>query len=164
MPATYEPIQTTTLGSDQTDVEFTNISQDYTDLIIVRVGTQGGAPSNMVMQVGNNSYDTTSSYSGTQLFGNGSSALSDRFSNETRWFINFVNSSNVTTSIYHIMNYSNTTTHKTMIGRNSDASVYTSGYVFLWRSTAAINRVKLSQATNNIKSGTIITLYGIKAK
>lgn len=164
MPATYEPIQTTTLGSDQSDVEFTNISQDYTDLIIVRVGTQGGAPGNMIMQVGNNSYDTTSSYSGTQLFGNGSSALSDRFSNDTRWFINYVNSSNVTTSIYHIMNYSNTTTHKTMIGRNSDASVYTSAYVFLWRSTAAINRVKLSQPTNNIKSGTIITLYGIKAK
>ena len=163
MPATYEPIQTTTLGSDQSEVEFTNISQNYTDLVIVRVGVQGGGPGNMSMQVGNNSYDTGNNYSGTQMFGNGSSASSDRFANDSRWYINFVNSSNVTTSIYQIMNYSNTTTHKTMLARNSDASIYASAYVFLWRSTAAINRVKLYQFTNQIKSGTVITLYGIKA-
>jgi hypothetical protein len=163
MTATYENIATTTLSTDQTDVEFTSISQNFTDLILVREGAQT-AGNNSVIQVGNGSYDTGSNYSGTQLFGNGTSALSDRFSNDTRWFVNFANGTNRTMSIYQFMNYSNTTTNKTMIARNSDGSFYASAYVFLWRSTSAINRIKISQGSNGLKSGTTFTLYGIKAE
>lgn len=163
MPKTYEPIATTTTTSNVSEVEFTSIPQGYTDLIIVRQGSQGGSPGNMSMQVGNNSYDTGNNYSGTQLFGNGSSSATDRFSNDSRWYINYNNSSGQTMSIYQIMNYSNTTTNKTMLSRNSDGAYYVSAYVFLWRSTAAINRVKLYHFTSNILSGTVFTLYGIKA-
>ena len=163
MPATYENIATTTVGSNTSEIEFTNLPQTYTDLIIVRSGAQGGNPGNMSMQVGNNSYDTGNNYSGTQLYGNGSSAASDRFSNDSRWYINYNNSTGQTMSIYQIMNYSNTTTNKTMLGRNSDGIWYASAYVFLWRSTAAINRVKLYHFTNNILAGSTFTLYGIKA-
>ena len=35
MPATYEPIASTTLGSDAANVEFTSLSGTYTDLIVV---------------------------------------------------------------------------------------------------------------------------------
>jgi len=162
MPATYNSIASTTLTSDQTDVEFTGINQNFTDLILVREGAQTSG-NNSVIQVGNNTYDTTSSYSGTQLFGNGTSALGDRFSNDTRWFVNFANGTNRTMSVYHFMNYSNTTTHKTMIGRHSDGNFYASAYVFLWRKTDAINRIKITQGTNGLKSGTTFSLYGILA-
>lgn len=163
MTATYENIATTTLGTDTSEVEFTNIPQTFTDLIIVREGAQN-ATSNLSIQVGNNSYDTGNNYSGTQLFGNGTSALSDRFSNDSRWYANYSNSTNRFMSIYQFMNYSNTTTNKTMLGRNSDGNFYASSYVFLWRSTAAINRIKFYLFTNGIKSGTTFTLYGIKAE
>lgn len=164
MSKTYDPIASTTLTSNQTDVEFTNISQNFTDLILVKWGLQN-AGTNMVMQVGNNTYDTGSNYSGTQVFGNGSSALSDRFANDTRWFVNFSNSNtNAITSICQIMNYSNTTTNKTMIVRNSDGSFYASAYVFLWRSTSAINRIRMTIGSSGLLSGSTFTLYGIKAE
>jgi len=35
MPAAYQPIATTTLGSNSATVNFTNISTDYTDLILI---------------------------------------------------------------------------------------------------------------------------------
>ena len=47
-------------------------------------GTATGA-ANLMFQVGNGSVDTSSNYSGTQLEGTGSSALSRRWSNQTYW-------------------------------------------------------------------------------
>jgi hypothetical protein len=163
MPKTYEPIATTTLTTDQSEVEFTNISQNYTDLIIVKTGAQNSS-SNMGLRVGNGTVDTASNYSGTQMYGNGTSALSDRYSNDTQFVINFANSSadNIV-SIIQIMNYSNTTTNKTILVRNNNAANYVSAYVHLWRSTAAINRLLFRNFTNGLKSGSTFTLYGIKA-
>jgi hypothetical protein len=39
MPATYEPIATTTLGGAAATITFSSISSAYTDLRIVLVGT-----------------------------------------------------------------------------------------------------------------------------
>lgn len=163
MPATYQPLATTTLTTDQSEVEFTNISQSYTDLVIVKTGLQN-ASSNMGLRVGSGTVDTGSNYSGTQMYGNGTSALSDRNSSQDQFFINFSNSNtNSVVSIIQIMDYSNATTNKTLIVRNSDASFYVSAYVFLWRSTAAINRLLFRNFTNGLKSGSTFTLYGVKA-
>ena len=35
MPITYEPLATTTLSTDTTQIDFTSISGSYTDLILV---------------------------------------------------------------------------------------------------------------------------------
>lgn len=163
MPKTYEPIATTTLTTDQSEVEFTNISQNYTDLIIVKTGAQNSS-SNMGLRVGNGTVDTGSNYSGTQVYGNGTSALSDRYSNDTQFVTNFANSSTASImTVIQIMNYSNTTTNKTVLVRNNDSSFYTGATVHLWRSTAAINRLLFRNFTNGLKSGSTFTLYGIKA-
>lgn len=162
MPATYENIATTTLTSDQSEVEFTNISQAYTDLVIIKTGSQNSV-SNMGLQVGNGTVDTGNNYSGTQIYGQ-TSVVSDRFSNNSQFVINYANSSadNIV-SIIQIMNYSNTTTNKTILVRNNNAANYVSAYVQLWRSTAAINRLLFRCFTNGLKSGSTFTLYGIKA-
>ena len=163
MAGTYDPIASQTITSDQSYVTFSSIPTTYTDLIIVKTGLQN-TTANLGLRVGNGSADTGTNYSGTQMYGSGTSAASDRFSTDTRWYMNYSGpASTGVTSIATILNYSNTTTYKTMLVRNTDAGVYASAYVFLWRSTAAINYLEFSLVTSGIKAGSTFALYGVKA-
>jgi len=158
MPITYEPIATTTLGSAQTDVEFTSISQSYTDLIIVISGSANPAQ-NINMRVGNGSVDTGTNYSATYLAGNGSSASSGRFSTQSNALVGAIYSDRGN-CIVQLQNYSNTTTYKTFLSRQNSAGNQTGAYVALWRSTAAINTIRF---INSFDANTSLTLYGIKS-
>ena len=166
MTATYEKIATTTLGSAQATVEFTSISQSYTDLILVtNTGISTAADHAIFMQVGNNSYDTGSNYSSTYMFGTGSTAVSGRESNATRALTMRTTSTLIGNGFVHCMNYSNTTTNKTFLSRGNTSDGMTVAYVNLWRSTSAINRIKLTDETGaNFLTGSTFTLYGIKAE
>ncbi len=62
MPATYEPLATTTLGSAASSVTFSSISGSYTDLVVVFSGTAGGGNSNLILTFNS---DTGSNYSWT---------------------------------------------------------------------------------------------------
>jgi hypothetical protein len=172
MAKTYEPIATTTLGSAQTEINFTSISGAYTDLVLVCNGGMSRAGAAFLMRVGNGSVDSGSNYSETDLYGTGSAAGSARRTTSTEWNIfGNVGSSTTTgenTFIINLMNYSNTTTNKTALGRaaNASSSAYagTAAAVFLWRSTSAINTIKLlRQSTDTFNTGSTFTLYGIKA-
>jgi hypothetical protein len=172
MPATYEPIATQTLSTSATEINFTSISGAYTDLVLVCNGGMSRTGAAFLMRVGNGSIDSGSNYSETDLYGTGSAAGSTRQSNSTWWNI-FSNVGSSTTAgentfIMQIMNYSNTTTNKTMIARANSApsTPYpgTAAGVFLWRSTAAINTIRLlRQSTDTFITGSTFTLYGIKA-
>ncbi len=159
MPSTYTPIATTTLGSDTATVSFSSISGSYTDLIMV-VG--GGLASQGAMQIRFNS-DTGSNYSVTRLYGDGSTATSDRFTSQTSLDLGFLQGNLNNNSIIHVMNYSNSTTYKTVLNRwNTPA--YTTAVVGLWRSTSAINALSIYNSTGiNLKSGSTFTLYGVKS-
>jgi hypothetical protein len=170
MPKTYEPIATTTLGSNETSVVFSSIPSTYTDLIFIIEGYNG---------VGNGYYprfyfnaDTGSNYSYSVLEGNGTTAGSSRGSNATRvllgwqyapWTTNSANRGNI---ILHIFNYANTTTNKTSLSRSNTPSDGVNATASLWRSTAAINTVTFVGDTGisqSYASGSTFTLYGIKA-
>jgi hypothetical protein len=164
MTSTYEMIATTTLGSATANVTFTSIPATYTDLVLVST-----------FSVVSNSYtgfqfnsDTGANYSSTNLFGNGTSATSDRLTNDNNiYFGNYSSqkSGRILQSNINIMNYSNTTTYKSSLIRYTDAGEVTSASVGLWRSTAAINSIKIFQTNaTNIASGSTFTLYGIKAE
>jgi hypothetical protein len=157
MPSTYEPIATTTLGSDTANVTFSSISGSYTDLVLV---VNGGLASQAAMTVQLNA-DTGTNYSITRLLGDGSAASSDRFSTQNYLDLGYFQGNLNNTSIIQFMNYSNTTTFKTILNRwNTPALV--AALVGLWRSTAAITSIKLFNSTAvNLKSGTTFTLYGI---
>ena len=172
MAITYEPIATNTLSTTATEIDFTSISGSYTDLILVmNVGmSRDGAA--FLMRVGNGSVDTGSNYSETDLSGNGTTASSNRLSNANNWNIFSAVGSSTTTGannfIIQLQNYSNTTTYKTALGRanNANGTNYpgAAAAVFLWRSTSAINTIKLfRQSTDTFNSGSTFTLYGIKA-
>jgi len=167
MPKTYEPIATYTVPSAQASYTFSSIPATYTDLVLV-VSAATSSIADQDMQVGNGSVDTGSNYSRTWLQGNGSAASSGRGSNETSTRVNTGNGgyleTTLGTSIQTItfLNYSNTTTYKTMLTRTGNAAGGTSAIVHLWRSTSAINTIKLTPSSNFI-TGSTFTLYGIKA-
>jgi len=159
MTATYDCIATTTLSSAAATVTFSSISASFTDLVLVVNGTWSGTNNFQAITLVFNS-DTGANYSRTVLQGDGSSASSSRESTGN-WGIIASDQSN---SILHIMNYSNTTTYKTVVSRGSSAGYIVRAVVGLWRSTSAINSVEVKTASNNFNSGTSLTLYGIKAE
>lgn len=174
MAATYEHVASITGTGSTGTIEFTSIPSTYTDLVLVSncysTDPYHGALVSFI-QVGNGSVDTGSNYSNTFLTGNGSSASSSRYSSDTRligMYASTAQSGNAGRSscIMNFMNYSNTTTYKTVLWReniNGDgAGVY--AQVGLWRSTSAINRIKIVlNIGESFDSSTVFSIYGIKA-
>ncbi len=164
MSATYEKIATTTLGSATATVTFSAISGSYTDLVLIMQVTTSSGGNYTRMQFNS---DTGSNYSATRLSGDGSSASSSRVSNQTYMEIDNVSFVNTTIAnrILQIQNYSNTTTYKTVLGRNNNSSNGTGATVGLWRSTSAITSISVFlEASGTFNSGSTFTLYGIKAE
>ena len=168
MPAgsTYTPIATTTLGSSAASYTFSSIPSSYTDLILVAqtIVTSGSSFSDVFLRFNG---DTGSNYSNTYLLGlSPSSSVSGRAANVTVADCGYLsaNSGNPNTRIIQIMNYSNTTTNKTIISRGASVnSGQTIAYANLWRNTAAINSVLIYPQSGNYAAGTTLTLYGIAA-
>ena len=160
--ATYTPIATTTLGSDQASVTFSSISGTYTDLVLVCSIQQSGTDDFSIRFNG----DTGSNYSRTTLWGDGTSGGSYRSSNATQITVSYYGyppsaASTFGTEIINIQNYSNTTTYKTVVARANNAGTGTDATVGLWRSTSAITEVLVRINAGNLKSGSTFTLYGI---
>jgi len=159
--STYTPLANTTLASTQTEVNFTSISQIYTDLVLVVAGSTTSATS-LFMRVGNGSVDTASNYSVTRLYGSGSAASSDNLTSQD---VMYISTGNFTTAntIVNLQNYSNTTTYKTMIYRLNMPAAFVGANVNLWRSTSAINTIKVYVTSSTLTVGSTFTLYGIAA-
>jgi hypothetical protein len=157
MPSTYEPIATYTVVTAEPTISFSSIPQTYTDLVIVLAGSYSSQADIALRFNG----DTASNYSRTVIYGNGSNALSTRDTSNTLIAPAYFSTSR-SVAIISIMNYTNTTTYKTVFSRSNDASANVSAVVGLWRKTPeAINSLTLSYT--NIAIGTTCTLYGIKA-
>jgi hypothetical protein len=163
MPATYEPIATTTTSGSASSVTFSSITGTYTDLVIV---VNAGGSTNADLHIQFNA-DTGSNYSRTVLSGSGSAASSGRQSSVTYIRVDNLGYLNTTfpafNAIINVMNYSNTTTNKTVVSRTNNASTGVDASVGLWRSTAAITSVVLFPDTGTLTNGSTFTLYGIKA-
>jgi hypothetical protein len=161
MPAgkTYTPLATTTLSSAAASVTFSSISGSYTDLVLVVSGVTSSGTEAVAVQCNS---DTGSNYSRTVLLGNGSTASSTRATNQTSSGLGVLDSATQGNTIYHFMNYSNTTTYKTFIARGNVSSEQARVAVGLWRSTSAITSIT-ALVTTSFAIGTTFTLYGILA-
>lgn len=160
---TYTLINSTTLTTATASVSFSSIPGTYTDLVLVAnygITTDYYAP-----RIRFNS-DTGSNYSDTIISGNGSTASSERHTNATSIVISSTGVLSNTLNNITIMNlndYSNTTTYKTLTGRNSAAANEASSGVGLWRNTNAINSITIFLGSGNLYSGSTFKLYGIEA-
>lgn len=163
MPTTYESIATTTLGTAAADVTFSSIPATYTDLILVITANNNSGTAYISRLYFN--ADTGSNYSYTRITGDGSAAVSTRISNDTYGFGGWSNnqSNQMILSTNHIQNYSNTTTNKTWLVRGGDNGDRVFFAVGLWRSTAAINTIKVQVEAGTYDAGSTFTLYGIRA-
>ena len=171
MTATYEKIATTTLGSAAASVTFSSISSAYTDLVVISSIKSNSNGENLIWQIGNGSVDTGSNYSRTVLDGDGTTARSTRASSATYCQSGYYatpSATNFSVSIINFQNYSNTTTYKTMLSRLSSVDgTYTgaSADVNLWRSTSAINTIKIFiTGVATYAADSTFTIYGIKAE
>ena len=160
---TYTSIATQTLGSAAASVTFSSIPSTYTDLVLVTSAYSASAAQNFQLQY---NADTTSTYSYITCFGDGAGVYSYKPSNQSQ--LEYAGNSDTTSPtlcILNIQNYSNTTTYKTTLVRWNDPIRNAGMLVGLWRSTAAINSIKImvSNSTVNMSAGSTFTLYGIAA-
>ena len=169
MASTYEKIATNTVsGTTTTSVTLSSIPSTYTDLILI--GSIKGDTASMSLGLRFNG-DSGTNYSTTFLEGDGSSAVSSRQTNQTKIFLSAsisYNSTNFGTQIIQLMNYSNTTTYKTLVERfNSNGGSFpgVNAGVGLWRNTSAINQLEILVlvAGQFFAAGSTFTLYGIKS-
>ena len=165
MAKTYTPIATRTISTATASVTFSNISQAYTDLVLIVAGATGGA--NFYMKP---NADSNSRYSVTYLEGDGSTASSGRFDTSVlggngmlviRGALLSSTNTNIATCIINIMNYSNTNTFKTVISRGGTATNATGALVNLYQSTSAITQLECYPFASNWQTGTTLTRYGI---
>lgn len=168
MPATYDSISTSTLGSGQSTITFSNIPQTYTDLVLIFYGRT--STQNVVDAAWRANGDSANNYSGTRFLADSSNTVyTDRSSN--------TNSGNVvqygisqSVAVFHWLNYSNTTTYKTCIIK-SQATISNTNLTncmgsTTWRSTSAITSLDIFipfGQSGNFVAGSVLSLYGIKA-
>lgn len=162
MPATYEPIATTTVSGGSTNtITFNSIPGTYTDLrLICNYSLTGGSA--LFVTVNNN---TSSIYSSTEINADGSLVQSSRRTN----FDKFSLSSNGTERAFHDINffsYAGSTNKTCLISQSLDknTSGYLVRYVGLAQTTSAITRIDLALGNPEFfTSGSVFTLFGIKA-
>lgn len=166
MPSTYEPIATTTLSSTASSYTFTSIPSTYTDLILVAsAANTSGSHDSILIQVGNGSIDTGNNYSRTRILWNGSSRSSASRSSAPNIDYDSMPPSSTNSycvSVIQFQNYANTNVYKSLLIRNSNDQDYSVASIALWRSTSAINQIKIAGSATSFSIGTTFTLYGIK--
>lgn len=162
MPATYEPIATTTLNTSAATIEFTSIPGTYTDLRLVVIGT---ATTGFSPELTFNS-DTGNNYSQTILTGTGSAANTTRTTSLNKIYpLYYAAFRDDVVSLFEvdIFSYAGSTNKTCLITGSVDrnGNGHIEKMVGLWRSTSAITSIQLSIPPYSYASGTTATLYGI---
>ena len=160
--ATYSLIASYTATSTQSSISFSSIPGTFTDLVLVYNGAgTSGTATDIGLRLNS---DTGTNYSNTLIYGTGSVAGSGRHTGLTffrGWYVGGVGIQ--TTCIFNIMDYANTTTFKTVIGRSNISNAEVDAAVGLYRSTSAITSLSLTPQGTSFASGSTLRLYGIQA-
>ena len=170
---TYVPIATNTFSTTTASVTFSSIPATYTDLVLVISGLAYYSSSTFIVGDIVLNGDTGTNYSST-IISAFNAATSSRYTSVPAMRQLFEMTANSTdnnlrsTGVMHFMNYANTTTYKTALGRSgsvgSSAGSETIATASVWRSTAAINSIQIKNADSGtgFVAGTF-SLYGIAA-
>lgn len=153
--STYTSIATQTLGSSASSVTFSNIPQNYSDLILVFSGVGGN---NISLRFND---DTTASYSVTRIQGDGSTAGSSRYNNITSMYGPYSATQN--TTIWQIQNYTNASLYKTALAKGGGAGTQVELYTGLWQKRTPITSITVITPSANMSSGSTISIYGVAA-
>ena len=163
--STYTPLAETTLAAGSTEVLFTSISQDYTDLVLVVAGTK--ATSGVAgLRVQANA-DTGSNYHVISMEGGGSS-YSRTISSPNDYIEGSNNrtfsSVSVASAAVEILGYSSSNNEKVTIARSSRADgteSQTYASVSRWASGSPITSLRVYISSGEFDTGSTFKLFGI---
>ena len=159
-------IESKTLTTAQSAIEFTSIPSTFTDLVVLvsaRTDTSAGA-AEMVMRFNG----STSGYSDRFLAGNGSSASSGSNGYGTDEI--YIGASNTPAGTFnnisiYIPNYTSSNNKSVSIDSVSEANqtlAFQIIFAGLWSNSAAINSIRLAPTTASLLvADTMVSLYGI---
>jgi hypothetical protein len=165
-------IASTTISSSTNSYTFSNIPQEYTDLVLVSNVRCASSVSNANFDSFGIYFNGTTgtSYSSTWLLSSGTTATSSRNSNAAEVYAGEITGASATagtfgSSIVSINNYSSTTTYKTAICRTGTANAYVAASTGSFRSFSPISSltVRIYGGSKNLATGSTFTIYGIKA-
>lgn len=157
-------LQKITIGSaGAADIEFTNIPQNYTDLLI-RLSARASADT---VQASVSFNGSTSNRGNMMVYGSGAGSGSETTS--SMYSYGSIATSAATASTfsnvqYHIPNYAGSTNKSMLIdsvNENNATTAYASLVASLWSNTAAITSVKITSGLGNFVQYTTAYLYGI---
>lgn len=174
MPGTYIPIATTTLTGTTASYSFTSIPQTYTDLVlriaplatnnngraqIMYFNDDGGANYTWLRlygasNVSNTMFISSLTTSGAMSIGAAAGAGSS------------IDSGNLIE--WNILNYSNSTYNKNVLAKHrfqedADGAREIGRFAGVWKNNNAITKITVAPGSGDYVSGTVITLFGIKA-
>jgi len=151
-----------TLGSAQATVTFSSIPATYRDLrLVVQATTSGANAAGFTL----NSDATNGNYSWVQMFGDGSSAVSNSGSGASG-ILPFTPNQNFSTTVpsivtLDVMDYSATDKHKSMLYRTNRADAVTTAIAARWANTAAVTTLTVNAISVNFVIGSTFALYGV---
>lgn len=163
MANTFELIQAYTVGSGgQASIDFTVIPSTYTDLCLklsvrstddyltISFNNSSSNLSSRTLGANSSGAFTTSAITGlTYGLSNSNSWTSNTFSNAEIYIPNYTSSTNKSYSV-------------DAVTENNGTAITLGLTAGLWSNTAAINRITLTQASNNLLQYSTAYLYGVK--
>lgn len=170
---TMIPLANLTLGSNQSTVTFSNISQNYRDLVLVITARTTLAANNESLITQINGDSTNANYTGVRMLGSGSAASSDATAGAGGGFdTGYMPAASSTSGVFgqvnlNFLDYSTNDKHKTILNRWNTAgsgTPYAAGTVVRWASTAPITSLKLFGGSGgNLLAGSTFELFGVIA-
>ncbi len=169
MSVFLQPIYTQTVGATSVgSVTFNNIPQTFTDLKLVisaRNNNSAGFGVGLFMQLNG----TSTAYSYTGIYGDGSSAGTSRFANTTEMLAGESGQSNLTANTFgnteiYIPNYTSTNFKQVIsdgVGENNGTTSLLRLYASLWQNTAAVTSLRVFYSSILFTQYSTFTLYGI---
>lgn len=166
MPVTYKKIASTSVTTaTAANIEFTNIPQTYTDLVVLinARATRTGFPADDLIIQFNGS---TTGYSGRRAYANGTGVSSDSLT-DIRGFVSDADSTSNAfgSNQFYIPSYTSSNNKVVSLEGVAETSASNAPMVIcngLWSNTAAITSIKMFANNSNLVQHSTFTLYGIK--
>lgn len=160
----YTPLAHITLGSQAAGITFSNISQNFRDLVLVMDIALASVNGVVGMTINN---DGGSNYSRVYMMGNGSGTASATETvtymvvNGTTTQLGVGNRSN---AVVNFMDYSTTNKHKSVLSRANTPAIGVDAIAGRWASNSPITSFYLfNNFGNGFASGSTFSLYGVLA-
>lgn len=162
---TMIPLANLTLGSNQANVTFSNISQNYRDLILIFNGTNAVANGSLIF---NFNGDGSSTYVSTYIVGIGSgsgSAGGTTYAGGAMvGWLSALTIGNQAVARLNILDYSANDKHKTVLMRADTPAQMTEAAVTRWPSNAPISTITIgNNLGGQIAAGSTFELFGVIA-